>query len=442
MDNHPLDRLFRDKLSERDFAFDPKGWEEVESLLPSKKKRRGGFIWWAGLALLIGLGAIGLFYSNIETNDLDNASEVASPIHQIENTEDVPKQESAIDEKIPINTKENLSSSPNVSDASNEPVTNQSAEVAQEVQSFTAHPQTSSVSTEPEPSSTTTENNSLSNSSGPASLQKITNEEPAEDSRVNESVTFDNRETLDDLAFIPGLDLALLDSKHRGISNLDQAEFPFRVHTSLLAVDLDNRMPLPDSSQQWARLKAYYQIPLGRHWGVMTGAGVSYSWGNELVLGKSQEEKVDFGSTVTEHQLVAENLLSFNLPIQIYRSSGRTQASFGVDLEYTALAWGALESKKTESLLFITSNPNPGLVSYARDEGLVSLQDVQRLSAYLTVDYRYRLTTRFDIGLGARFLMNAPDYILAENQYYLPSRSSIGLHAGIRYHIKFNRNGY
>lgn len=67
-----LDKLFKNKLEDREFEFKDSYWEAAEQLLEQqdKRRRRGGFWWWSmgAMVLLLTVAAYFLFNTNTNTN--------------------------------------------------------------------------------------------------------------------------------------------------------------------------------------------------------------------------------------------------------------------------------------------------------------------------------------------------------------------------------------
>ena len=82
MEDHHLDRLFRDKLEIRSFAASPAHWDEVQQLLEREqgsKKRR--FILWA---FLIGMSMTLFGYQRYPNSRSDDASSIDPQEHKSE----------------------------------------------------------------------------------------------------------------------------------------------------------------------------------------------------------------------------------------------------------------------------------------------------------------------------------------------------------------------
>lgn len=125
-DNNNIDKLFKDKLGNRQFDFNPSAWEAAEQLIIAQEKKKRRAVWWwfsgaaASLLLLIGGWLMFQDYDKVlyEPKDVEVTEEIVSTNKSTTEGETTTKAIPAIEmEDIPSSNSENIEtdiSEPNI----------------------------------------------------------------------------------------------------------------------------------------------------------------------------------------------------------------------------------------------------------------------------------------------------------------------------------------
>jgi len=89
MTEKELEKLFKGKLGNREFAFNPANWEAMESMLDSKVKPAGAYYWRSAAAIL--LFAVGV-WSMLLITPAPSEADVAGTSNQSEETQSMPEK--------------------------------------------------------------------------------------------------------------------------------------------------------------------------------------------------------------------------------------------------------------------------------------------------------------------------------------------------------------